>query len=292
MTRYIAAKMAAAPIAKSHVGRSPPNRIAKNVAHRGSEHMITAALLASMWDWAQVCTNKATAPHKIARYAIQAQSVAVAGNWIPSGIANRTNTRVIDNDCANVSPVASAGVDQRPSTAMCMAYTIAHPTVRSSPYPIRPPWGWMVSAARPMVASPTATQTQRLTRALNRRKPRIGVNTTYSPVTNPDIDAEVWANPVVCNSCAAAQRIPRIVPWRKVRRLIRKERKKTRDNTTAVMKNRTARKSATGIRVRIDLIEKKVDPHRIARTNRDQGASLRPYRVILPEAGSPLSVSS
>ena len=55
---------------------------------------------------------------------------------------------------------------------------------------------------RPVAASATASQTVARMCSRNRPAPKIGVATTYIPVTNPETLADVWERPTVCSTWA------------------------------------------------------------------------------------------
>ena len=79
---------------------------------------------------------------------------------------------------------------------MWKAYSRAAAKVSPSPRPTANPRS--ESTARPTVASATATHMAPGSRSRRSSAPRIGVKTTYAPVTNPETDAEVCSKPMVC----------------------------------------------------------------------------------------------
>jgi len=129
------------------------------------------------------------------------QSPAVEGRTTPFGAANAVQTAATVSNWTKAMPTTSRPCDHLDRPRMCKAYSAAEASVTASPTPTDRPLS--ESTAKPPVATRAASQTDGPIRWRSSTAPRIGVKTTYIPVTNPDTLAEVWSRPQVCISCAS-----------------------------------------------------------------------------------------
>src|SRR6478736_2875612 len=119
---------------------------------------------------------------------------------MPFGAVTARQSAPITISWTTESPTALSERDHWPSPTMCRAYSIADAKIRPTPNDTDRPLS--ARQARPVVESATATHTVARMCSWNSTAEKIGVATTYIPVTNPDTLAAVCDSPTVWSSCA------------------------------------------------------------------------------------------